>query len=204
MTQHTAASTRWRAVVAVGCVLACAIAPLASARARPKVPPVCKLVTDPVDRSDSPSIDIVSADVATNAKSLTWVVRVTNLSAPADAKTAMGRSWSFVFKVGGKQITTKVLSGTFGLRDGSGNGATVKLDPARNEVRYTVPLASLKQNYGVTIVPGTLLREFASTSEGVLQLPAEAALDTPLPDGDTTDVSRRTYAAGKRSCVTVG
>lgn len=170
-----------------------------------KPKPLCNLVTDAVDLSGSPSLDIVSADIATNNTTLTWVVRVVNLGSDADRKTTLGRSWSFVYKVGDRQITNKVLDGPFGPRDGSANGATVKLDKDKNEVRYTAPLEAINSAYGIKVVPGTtVFKELTASTADMVQLPAEANYNQPLPDGDNSDTSLKTYPAGTSSCVTVG
>jgi hypothetical protein len=205
-----------KAVAAVVGITLIAGVPAAQAARRKPVPkPICNLVVDPADtmqtapapsRPMSPSIDIRSADVATDQTKLTWVIRVSNLSAPVDETTALGRVWSFRFKVNGKEVFLQVLDGPFGARDGSGNGAAVKLDPAKNEVRYTIPLATIKQAKAVSIIPGvTVLREFHAQANGAIEGP-EATNFGPdsFVDNDQTDTSARTYRAGQLSCVKPG
>jgi hypothetical protein len=180
--------------------------PAAHAVTRRKPPlPVCNLVLDTADVPDSPALHADSADVATNATTLTGVVRVASLAPANDPRTAAGRSWTFVFKLGDKQITNVILDGPLGARDGSGNQAKVTVDPARNQVRYSVSLAQIKTAYGVTVAPGkSVLKSFAVTTAPGIQFPEASAFFQPLPGGDTTAVSARTYKASDRSCVTVG
>lgn len=197
--------TRRRTAVPAALLLVTALgaADAHAALRRPK--PLCNLVTDPADLSSSPSLDILSADLATNKTALTWVVRVTDADSTTDNSTALGRSWTFVYRVGDRQITQQVLDGPFGLRDGSGNQAKVVLDTVTNQVRYTVPLATISSAYGVTVVPGkSVFKDLAASASALVQLPEAAAYNQPLPDGDTTTSSVRSYPAGSSSCVTVG
>jgi hypothetical protein len=207
MTHPAFTMSRARKTVAavVGMTLIAGVPAAQAARRKPVPKPICNLVVDPADFTQSPSLDIRSADVATNRTTLTWVVRVTNLSAPTDATTALGREWNFQFKVGTRDLGMVVSDGPFGTRDASSAGAVVTLDKVKNEVRYSVPLAKINQGYGVTIVPGvTVLREFSAKADGFVQLPQDGLLNPPKTNGDETAVSSRTYQTGKLSCVKPG
>lgn len=179
-----------------------------AAPAKPK--PACNLLTDPADMADSPSLDVRSADIATDAKQLTYVIRVTDVDATSDPKTASGRQWQLAFMVDGRRILLSVVDGPTGLYDGSGNGASVRLDPATNEVRYTLPLAKIASTYLVTITPGrTKLSNYLATTDSGLTLPEGSGSVTGLnfqswgfPDNGTG--SGVPYLAGAPSCVKVG
>jgi hypothetical protein len=181
-----------------------ALIPAAAAtRPKPKPrPPVCNLLTDPADQSGSPALDIVSADVATGHKSLTWVIRVVNLSSTADPSTTAGRQWTFTYAIGNKKITNTITDGPLGPTDRSGNSAVVVVNPAKNEVRYTLDLAKLSSTYAVTVVPGTtVISGFEASSSGLVQPLEAAALYQNLPGGDQAGPSAKSYVAGRASCV---
>jgi len=199
--------TRVRALLVV-CVSFLTVGPLllpASAVTRPKPkprPPVCNLLTDPTDQTGSPALDIVSADVATGRKSLTWVIRVANLSSTADPTTRAGRQWTFTYTIGSKKITNTITDGPLGPTDRSGNSATVVVNPVKNEVRYTLDLAKISSTYGATIVPGTtVISSFEASSSGLVQPLEAAALYQNLPGGDQAGPSAKSYVTGRASCI---
>ena len=199
--------TRVRALLVVGVSLLAA-GPLllpAGAATRPKPkprPPVCNLLTDLADQAGSPALDIVSADIATGRKSLTWVIRVANLSSTADPATTAGRQWTFTYTIGNKKITNTITDGPLGPTDRSGNSAVVVVNPAKNEVRYTLDLAKVGTTYGATIVPGaTVINGFEASSSGLVQPLEAAALYQNLPGGDSAGPSAKSYVAGRTSCI---
>ncbi|MHB8452724.1 MAG: hypothetical protein ACYDAQ_20060, partial [Mycobacteriales bacterium] len=155
------------------------------------------------DASD-PSLDVVSADVATNATTLTWVMRVRHLVADPDSGAPLGRQWSFGFSANGKSVVLIMNSGPFGPTDEMGMGAKVTLDTAHNQVRYSVPLRTLA-SYGTNIVPGaTRLTGLVATTATAMQYPGPVTdLTDPLTQEDS-DTSTASYLAGSPSCVTVG
>jgi hypothetical protein len=208
--------------------------------------PVCKLVTDPAgddkassdststpytdDVYDSSDLDILSADVATDAKNITAVIRTRTLHAD-DPDSPTGRMWQFFFVVGEQRY---VLSGakTF---DGShamvyretadyeegGNGATmgegigrakVAFDYRRAEVRITAPLSYFKPY--TAIDKGRLLRDLMVWSfhdygtSGTRQNVTDDYVVDIGGGGAASSIdgarSTKTYAAGARSCVVVG
>ena len=172
--------------------------------------PVCNLVTDPADLPDSPSLDVRSADVATDGKNLTAVVRVTDVDSTADPKTATGRNWRLSFTVDTRRILLNVNDGPAGMYDGSDAGATVSVNPAANEVRYTVPLAKLASRYLVSITPGrSKLTNFEAGSDSGVTIPQDAKDAVGLNFQswgfpDNTKPSAVSYLAGAPSCVKVG
>lgn len=192
--------TRSTAVTAVLALLF--VVPSATAAPRPKPkPPVCNLALDVVDVPDSPSLDVLSADVATDATRLTSVIRVKNLAAGLDPRVVAGRKWVMTFSVGEKTIILYTVDGVLGAHAlGGSPEAVVKLDMAKNEVRYTTPLKHLTP----LIVPGkTILTRFTVKTSAHVEPKVMVGYDIPTT-GDTTEVSKRTYKAGEKSCVTVG
>ena len=129
------------------CVPAIAAHATVTKKHRPK--PVCKLVTDRsgdakgtgtalTTPSSDANLDIISADVATNATTLTGVVRVSKL-ATSDSTAPAGWQYQVVFSVGGYTDTVEVVVGPSGTSWNGGKG-TGKIDAAKKEVRISVPL----------------------------------------------------------------
>ncbi|MCA1824602.1 MAG: hypothetical protein ABR520_09170 [Mycobacteriales bacterium] len=187
---------------------------------------VCRLVTDPVGdetnrlKADGrdPSLDLVSADVATDRKHLTVVLRLRKLSPPLSGDVTGQAFWLFfsvhetrfvvwapVYPSGPADAHVSIAAGgadpgavsvSAGTRIGSG---TTTLDEVHNEVRMSTSLATF-QNYE-PITPGTRLYQLLAWSH------VEVGVRDGLP-GFTDDVDRaistRAYRAGDPSCVRVG
>lgn len=92
-----------RTAAAFGLVTALAAAGVANAA--PKAKPSCNLVTD--DKGDAaivsgqPSLDIISGDIATNAKSLTVSIRLDGQPAGGNPEAAGGTRYYFEFTAPG-------------------------------------------------------------------------------------------------------
>jgi hypothetical protein len=183
------------------CVPAIAAHATVTKKHRPK--PVCKLVTDRsgdakgtgtalTTPSSDANLDIISADVATNATTLTGVVRVSKL-ASSDSTAPAGWQYQVVFSVGGYTDTVEVVVGPSGTSWNGGKG-TGKIDAAKKEVRISVPLSALH----VPVKPGTVL-----TGIGARTFRVGSSNQIVLGLVDTAD-SSKTYVAGARSCVKVG
>lgn len=193
--------------------------------------PVCNLLRDPaldtyVVRdvaavSDEDALDITSADVAADAATLTGVVRVRGLAAPPSSTAPSGYTYTLRFGWTGSAswetflyATVSPARTTFGLaayRPGLVDPAsfapedarvTGVLDPARGEIRLSVPLADLRAY--APIGPGTtvtLTGAFTARSTGADGAAAELYGDGVYAD----DVERRaTYVVGTPSCVRPG
>jgi len=175
-----------------------------AAPAKKKKPkPVCKIVTDsPGDAdgngtpagmpSSDANLDIVSADIATNATTLTGVVRVAKL-AKSDSSAPTGWKYQVTFAAGGTTAEVNVVTGPAGTTWYGGKGKGV-LDLAKNEVRISVPLSAVT----VPIKPGTVISSIGARTY-------RAGFNDQIALGlvDTAD-SSRTYTSGTRSCVKVG
>ena len=233
-----------RTAVAVGLVATVATAGLAEAAKRPKTkpsPPVCNLIKDgagdgyvlnasSLDSRLSPvpgfgqddAQDILSADVATDAKTLTTVIRVKK-AATTSSMAPTGLQWTFSFNYDGVTIQTSVSSdpakGVSGLwayatptTNTIGGPLKATIDTATNEVRATVPLADLVAH--AAIKAGKHLDTLSASTSGLLLVP-DAPVDpltknstTPLatlntPSGQTVN-GTGFYLAGAPSCVKVG
>lgn len=212
-----------RPVLCLTVAVALVAAGSASAATKPKpkpksVPPVCNLVVDPagdangtflrdgVMPSSEDGVDIVSADVATDAKVLTTVIRVKKLTT-SSASAPGGLHWKFFFTVDEVKIYTQAVAATganpifrFGTIDGtSGTSKSLGeapgvLDVAKNEVRVSVPLSALP----ATVKAGTKINTF--------DLSAGRYYSAGVSLSDATDAaaSEKTYVAGALSCVTPG
>jgi hypothetical protein len=206
--------TRRLAVTAALALCATSALPATAAtrpKPKPKPAPVCKLVVDVADDagvanhaagapSNDPSLDIVSADIATDATNLTAVIRVKKLSA-ANTMAPLGQRWTLRFTFG---VTTMGLSVNTGPAGSSGPqvASGYKIDPAANEVRITVPLKNLPEKVG----KGTPFRNLYAETAAAISYDREK-MGTPdsttLSPEDHAE-STKTYAAGTPSCVKIG
>jgi hypothetical protein len=191
----------------------------ASAATKPK--PVCNLVTDaqgdangfvvtdtglPVPPSDD-YLDIVSADIASDAKTVTAALRLKAVGADSMAPT--GSTYYFNFTISGTQVfLTAKTDGTawtysFGDFTGDAGGrntlgdATGVIDAAKKEIRIT---ASTKAWPDAIKTGKTKLAGFNAL--------AQRFIGTDLTGGATPTAdeasSSKAYLAGASSCVRPG
>jgi hypothetical protein len=226
---------RCATVIALGS--ACVLAPGAQAATKPAVKPVCNLVTDAaqdtfaVRSQDSEGkygpqvdeLDILSMDLASNAKTLTGVIRVAKLATTTQTAPG-GTDYRIAFSLPGQDPTVEnffldarttsagVPSFLLGLRTvvAGGQSTTAKLadatgtfDLAKNQVRIHVPLGAVK-SAADWLVPGKKL-----SFSGLDQTSARQVLVNPATNVGTAtfaDVaaSDKIYTAGALSCVTPG
>jgi hypothetical protein len=180
----------------------------ATTKAKAKPKPVCNLVTDAkgdaedgqLGSNEDPSLDIVSADVATNSKQITAVIRVAKLANP-DSLSLLGNYYSFGFTGSSLQVgqTMYVQIEPTGVvwQGGAGTGV---LDTVHNEIRMTLPLSYFGTG-AAAVVPGPPLHGFIATADW--ENPAEPVPSTLAIWGDTAQ-SNTTYVPGTPSCVAVG
>lgn len=205
------------AVTAVACVGIAGSAAAAPAKAAP----VCNLVTD--DKGDASfldvapndaSLDITGADVATDAKKLTAVLRVDKISSVSPT-SPLGRGYYVMFNAPkaefpiylNVQITPDLTRYTWGTREtlASGSGSYVRkglatgvVDAAKNELRVTVPLADIA---AVTkLSPGTKLSSLTASTTSVLGTSASGGLVATIDDA----AGSKAYTVGTPSCVKPG
>lgn len=206
--------SRSRLVLAV-LVLAAASAasvPAHAAKAKPKV--YCKLVVDDVGKAGvlssvagsatyDPSLDIVSADIASNATTLTAVIRVKDLT-PTSTMSPGGRTWGLTFANGTVSVGLNAyLSDNFGKQFSTKQGGV--FDFAKDEIRIHVALADVAY---AKIKKGSLLRGLYVTSNSVVAFDPAMGLGYGFPPfaGSTDDATapKSVYPAGALSCVKVG
>lgn len=190
------------------------------------IPKSCNLVVDPAgdDGGTLPhndSLDVLSADIASDAKSVTAVIKVAKLTA-TDNNAPSGRAWYFAFNVPGAAtpiylgatVTPTATNFAYGWVDGSINrslgSATGKLDLAKNEIRVTAPIAAWGDRGAVkpkSKVTGlrTTSYYFVGAIAPVPATPVTAANPGggSLQPGDEA-LSAKTYIAAAPSCVVVG
>jgi hypothetical protein len=209
-----------RAALTTAALLATAGATYADAASKPK--PVCKNLSD--DKGDvvfaqasdatayeDAALDIVSADLGSNAKTITAAIRVAKLSVPATTSAATTYELRFSLPAGDPvfvlwaNVPANGAAATYGVGtvgDPTGQAAvdlatstgtaTGTVDLAHNEIRISAPLsaiagaknglkASLDQAVAKRTVPGQYYGRFADDGTG----------------------SKR-YVLGTLSCVTPG
>jgi hypothetical protein len=190
--------------------------------------PACDLVSDPSGDVmpsppgvDSGDYDVRSADIATDAKRLTAVIRLTSL-APEDPASAVARDYEFDFVAnghgfgllanlvtGGASFNAVVFDRTTpGGRTGTDLGqVTGVIDTARHEIRMTAPLrlfapyASFKQTY-VDQLEVTSARAAGHGGTSVADKVFVGSQSVAYVVDDASSNAR--YSPGGRSCVRVG
>ena len=163
---------------------------------------------------NQPDLDIVSADVASDARWVTTVVRVQDLGTALDAPGRRSQ-YRFSFRLGlNEAVETFAYRGVDGERfavtvptEGEERTktllpATGVFDVARNEVRVTIPLAQASQ--GRKMPKKTYFTELsASTFRGTgpaVGIAGSVGVSTGMDSASTT----ARYLAGSPSCVPVG
>lgn len=195
-----------------------------AATAAPKAAPTkpsCNLLVDDVGDAqllgvapNDPNLDIVTGDLASNAKIVTAVLRVASFAA-VDPQSPLGRGYYVLFTAPGldfpiyfnMQITPDVTRFAWGdlekLATGSGRyvkkgAATGIIDAAKGEIHISVPVADLKAVAKVS--PGTKLTDINASATAVLGTSATGGLVFTVDTANAT----KPYIAGSRSCVTPG
>jgi len=183
---------------------------------KPKPKPVCNLVTDDAgdasilgpDPSDD-TFDILGADIASNAKTFTAVMRIKNLSASSPTSVT-GRNYylqitlpSFANPIyfsyemdatGGVYKWGDLEPGQGGVASYTSKGdGTGTINTAKNEIHISVPVADIAALGKVT--PGTKI--------SAIHVNTTAVLGVLVTDVDSAD-NTKAYIAGALSCVTPG
>jgi len=194
--------------------------------------PPCKIITDAegdavagAGPSDD-AVDIVSADVASDAKTLTAVIRVKKISNP-NPTSPLGQSYFLLFSAAGAENQLFVSAGVYPTGNqfsygyqgvdpllplntsytlGQGTG-TVDMD--KNELRISVPLEAFKDR--AKLKPGVKLSGLVAEGRKVFGQrvvpsqnvgPARAPLGGLTLTADTAE--GKSYVLGAKSCVAVG
>lgn len=186
----------------------------------------CQLITDSrgdtsqhgAVPTDEPALDILSADVATDAQWLTVAVRVAKLDIPESGAPPM-RRWSVLLTTGnGVRYIVQARQGHGGTAgdisvvEGDEDGlwtqtpvnvqVRVRLDTVRAEVRISVPRGELGDSSGLR--PGKRITGLRAVSwhENTVMLPVVGV--SGEWDGADDARSERSYVAGSASCLKPG
>jgi hypothetical protein len=204
-------------VLLVGSVIAGGAATAAPKKKVKPVPPICNQIVDEkgdatagaISASNEPSWDVVTADIASDAKMLTTVIRVDKL-AKSTSSDPLGSQWRFDFFVGDTNLYTQATSSPFGDRFVVGytdttshaianSGATGVFDEAKNEVRVSAPLSAFDAQAKIT--PGTKLTQLAASAGDFVN----TAGGNPSGSFQADDATgAKPYASGALTCVAVG
>lgn len=208
------------------------ILPLAGTAGAARAKPVCNLIPDSAGDSaklvpagsTEDQLDILSADVATNAKRLTAVIRLSSLTEISPTEP-IGRVYEFNFSANEKnfilsgllapggnsfeafQSDQRLEQGESGGRAGTGIGSLVgSVDVKKKEIRMTAELSIFPTNMTRT----RLQHMWAATYRG----PAGSTSDSGGPlaisgaagvgADDAWDKPGEYYVAGTASCVAIG
>ena len=192
-----------RQTLAVSAALALAAAGAAhAAPARPKPKPVCNLVTDPANDTftGAKSLDILSADVATDGKVVTGVIRFAKLVKPTEepaSPTGGFYQLQFTYNGSGHVLTAHITPK--GEEYGPTGKSTGKYDLAKNEVRIHVKATELAGS--PVFKPGSLLTNFVvRTDIGNPTVPVGSTFQIL---GDSAS-GNKPYPVGYPSCVRPG
>jgi len=207
------------------------------AAAAPKAKPVCNLITDAKGDAQyngavpgADGDDIVSADLATDATTVTGVVRVAALSTP-DPQAPLGRNYTVLFtapKSGDLMFMSartypqgmKYVYGYQAVDPNTGvntnyalGDATGAVDTTKGEIHISVPIKGFVDGAKAKLAPGAKLAGLSATVDRIVgqgfvpsQSPAPGAPRVPLggfllPFDDAAGTS---YIMGTPSCVAVG
>ncbi len=196
----------------------------------------CNLVVDergddnvafePGGATSSSSLDIVSADVASDRQNLTAVVRVPRLES-LDLTSPSGAAYSVTFSSeksrfelvasrhpDGELFQLWVITSSVGSGDGGASSATGRVliggafDEDASEVRITAPLKAFRPY--ASISPGTPIEAIQVVTYREVGNSEDTGAPEPIPghagafnDADSAS-SKAKYPAGSASCVAVG
>jgi len=186
---------------------------------KPK-PPVCNLVTDAKGDADdisaaedvgpnSPALDILSADIATDATNITAVLRVDKLT-KNDSTSPLGNAWYVYFSGNGPELYLSGVLTPTGESFSAGyvdttrmslGAATGVFDTDKSEIRVTAPLAIFAPQ--AVIKPGSKLSTLNALTQRYVGAAAAGFSRGVTLSADTAE-GGKSYVAGSRSCVAVG
>lgn len=194
-------------------------------KAKPKaVKPVCNLITDaagdasmqaPAPGDDA--LDILGADLASNAKNVTAVIRLKSVTSSGSGQ--LGRDIQMTFDLAGAVAkvwigyTTSAYGGDAfqygvigqgaqGITSPTGDAVGV-IDKATNEVRMTVPVGDL--NALGKIKPGAKVANLAVSASQLIGVAPNPSGTYGFNSRKVDDaVGTKSYVAGSLSCVKPG
>lgn len=175
------------------------------ARPKPKPKPACNLIKDAkgdatdngtgraVATPNDPNLDLLSADVATNATTLTAVFRLASVDGTGN-NSPTGRAYNLSFLAKSTVIEIEALVGPGNLHKWADDKGKGTIDTGKKEIRVHVPLSALP----VQIKPGDKFTEMKASTWRWVGI-------TPISLGQADNgVATTPYSASYPSCVAVG
>ncbi|GAC1439643.1 MAG: hypothetical protein NVS3B26_02910 [Mycobacteriales bacterium] len=211
-------SARLRPALAVGLVFAVACTGIASAATKKAAARVCNLITDA--RGDAavvtsqPGMDIITADIASNAKLITAVIRLAAAPTAPNPQAPGGTDYYFSFTAPGSAAPQflhaslpPVGAATFATGQtttvGGQNTSTDDAPAASGSIAGTiVTITASTSAFGgrVSLKPGTKLTGLTVDVYAQVGVPGVGGL---LQNADTA-AGAKPYIAGTPSCVVPG
>ena len=213
-----------RRITTVALVTALALSGVAEAKVRPPkpTPPSCLMVTDPAGdarpfaglsktaaawstvAAGDPSLDVVSADVASDGVLVTFAIRLKQLVAwaPGGAFSTGGRNWQASIHAGPDlNLSVGAYDGPLGIQY-TKNFITGNFDYAKSEIRISAPVAKYPE---LNIKKGMVLSGLSIKTATVIQTDPSTTASYGVATGDQEDDATSTalYTVGKPSCLKV-
>ncbi len=178
---------------------------------RPPPKPTCNILTDkpgdavdtnigPIDLPNDDNLDILSADIASNAKTVTAVIRLTALST-TDNNAPTGREYSITFKAASKDYVFKLIVNAQGETFTTPTKARSVFDTTNRQIRFHAEHANLTPP--LPAKAGTKYQNILVTSGRWIGYKGGTAGSSSLGQADE-GVTGTAYPAQYPSCVRVG
>ncbi len=202
-----------RVLTAAAIVLASVLTPVAEAATKPKA--VCNLIVDAKgDGAYGGSLDIVSADIATDTKKITAVIRVASF-AETNSQAPTGQEWYMHFQIPGSSTESFLsylstptdksfgygeVNAVTGVNNGLGE-ATGVADRAKNEIRITAPISSWA---GAKAPAGAKITAITAEAYWFQGVSVPGVVSGGRLDASDDGAAKTSYTSGAKSCVVVG
>lgn len=175
----------------------------------------------PVTQGPSSDVlDVLSADLATDKRTITAVIRVKKLAITAPSAAPTGISWFMNFSADGADFKfaahtdptgAQYFDASYSAATGGslyGGGVTGKLDLAKNEVRISAPVsllanqATIKRGVKITKISAGAANEVA-VFDKTARLTDGGIFEWAIINADRA-VTSKSYIAETKTCVTPG
>jgi hypothetical protein len=141
------------AIVIVPLLAGMSSATAAPPKKKPVKKPTCFLMKDgtadatqsgtSVAAPNDPNMDIVTADIATNAQTFTAVVRLAAMEDKTNTNWTLGTAYTVGFRTAGGLNTVQAIVSPAGTTWAAGNGSGT-VDKTKKEIRIHIPISKLK------------------------------------------------------------